>query len=221
MYKVPSGEVTNIPMLLKIAGTAKPVILSTGMSNWAELDAAVQTLREGGPLSILQCSSAYPCPPERVGLNVIQEMRARYELPVGLSDHTCGAAAAVAAAALGATLFEKHIAFSRHMYGSDAKYSMEPAQFKDYVQIIREVFTMLAHPIDKDDLTPYEKMKKIYEKSIVAARDLKAGALIAQNDLAFKKPGDGISAARFRELIGKRLKKDIKRDETISLDALE
>ena len=105
---ISSGEVTNLPLLESIAATGKPALLSSGMSNWQELDAAVAALRPGGRVTLLQCSSAYPCPPEDVGLNVIAKMRARYGLPVGLSDHTNGPAAAFAAAALGATVIEKH-----------------------------------------------------------------------------------------------------------------
>src|SRR5262249_53524483 len=107
-YKVPSGEVSNLPLLERIAATGKPVLLSPGMSDWRELDAAVATLRSGGPITVLQCSSAYPCPPQQVGLNLLAEMRQRYGLPVGFSDHTNGPAAAIAAAALGATVIEKH-----------------------------------------------------------------------------------------------------------------
>jgi N-acetylneuraminate synthase len=108
-YKIPSGEVTNIPLLRKIAATKKPVLLSSGMSDWAELDAAVAALHGGGLVTVLQCSSAYPCPPEQVGLNVMTEMRDRYGLDVGFSDHTLGVAAAIAAAALGASVIEKHL----------------------------------------------------------------------------------------------------------------
>ncbi len=129
-YKVPSGEVSNLPLLERIAATGKPALLSSGMSDWAELDAAVEALRAGGPITVLQCSSAYPCPPEQVGLNVIAEMRQRYDLPVGFSDHTNGPAAAIAAAALGATVVEKHFTFSRLMYGSDAANGMEPDDFR-------------------------------------------------------------------------------------------
>jgi N,N'-diacetyllegionaminate synthase len=119
-FKIPSGEVSNLPMLDRIADTGKPVLLSSGMSNWTELDAAVGVLRRGGPLMVMQCATAYPCPPERVGLNVIAEMRARYKLPIGYSDHAFGPAAALAAAAHGAVAIEKHFTFSRAMYGSDA-----------------------------------------------------------------------------------------------------
>lgn len=215
-YKVPSGEVTNLPLLEKIAATGKPVLLSSGMSNWAELDAAVAALRGGGPVTILQCASAYPCPPESVGLNVLAEMRARYSLPVGFSDHTQGAAAAFAAAALGAAVIEKHFAFSRLMYGSDAANAMEPEDFGRFTQGLRDIWTMLAHPVDKDDISAFHDMKRIFEKSVVTAKPLVEGHVLTANDLAFKKPGDGIPAARWRELLGKAVVRNLAADHKLS-----
>jgi N-acetylneuraminate synthase len=157
----------------------------------------------------MQCASAYPCAPEAVGLNVLGEMRARYSLPVGFSDHTQGPAAAFAAAALGATAIEKHFAFSRLMYGSDAANAMEPQDFRQFAQGLREIWTMLEHPVDKDDIAPFREMKRIFEKSIVTARPLAAGHVVADTDLAFKKPGDGIPAARWREIIGRTTSRDL------------
>lgn len=211
-YKIPSGEVTNLPLLERIVATGKPVYLSSGMSNWAELDDAVAVLGQGGPLTIMQCASAYPCPPERVGLNIIGEMAVRYGLPVGFSDHVEGFSAAMAAAALGATVIEKHLTFSRHMYGSDAANGMEPQDFKQYCRGLREIWTMTGHPVDKDDLTEYVDMKRIFEKSIVTARSLAAGTTICRDDIAFKKPGDGISAAKYKAVIGCRVTSDLPAD---------
>lgn len=219
-YKIPSGEVSNLPLMEKVAATGKPVILSSGMSPWGELDAAVSALRAGGPLTVLQCSSIYPCPPERVGLNVMAEIRARYRCAVGYSDHTLGPAAPLAAVALGATMIEKHFTFSRLMYGSDAPNSMEPAEFADMTRWIREIAAMLANPVDKDDLTPYGDMKLIFEKSIVTARDLPEGAVLAEADLAFKKPGDGIPAAKWRSLLGKRTARALPADHKMAADDL-
>ena len=208
-YKIPSGEVTNLPLLEHITRTGKPVLLSSGMSNWTELDAAVETLRHGGPVTILQCTSAYPCPPERVGLNVIPEMAARWDLPVGYSDHADGFAAAFAATALGATVIEKHFTFSRLMYGSDAANAMEPEDFRRYCAGLRDIWQMQQTPVDKNDLAPYVEMKRIFEKSVVTARPLTAGHTLTHSDLAFKKPGDGISAAVWRSLIGRRIAADL------------
>jgi N,N'-diacetyllegionaminate synthase len=208
-YKIPSGEVTNWPLLERIAATGKPALLSSGMSSWQELDGAVDILRRGGPLTVMQCTTAYPCPPERVGLNVIAEMRSRYNVPVGFSDHTTGMAAALAAAALGADVVEKHLTFSRLMYGSDAANAMEPKDFRRLAEGLGEIWAMRAAPIDKNDLAPYRDMKRIFEKSVVTARPLRAGQIIDRADLAFKKPGDGISAARYAEVIGRRAAREL------------
>jgi N-acetylneuraminate synthase len=220
-YKIPSGEVTNLPYLEYIATTKKPVLLSSGMSNWAELDAAVAALKKGGPLTVLQCTSAYPCPPERVGLNVIAEMQARYGTPVGFSDHTNGFAAAFAAAASGARVIEKHFTFSRLMYGSDAPNAMEPDDFRRFADGLHEIAAMRANPVDKDDLSPYTEMKTIFEKSIVTVCAIAAGATLAESDLAGKKPGDGISAARMRDIVGRRVKRALPPDHKLSLDDFE
>lgn len=220
-YKIPSGEVSNVPMLERVAATGKPCYLSSGMSDWIELDAAVATLRPGGPLVVMQCSSAYPCPPERVGLNVIPEMAARWGFPVGFSDHTLGPAAAIAAVAVGAIAVEKHFTFSRLMYGSDAAHSMEPSDFKAMVIWLREAAAMRDHAIDKSDVSPYREMKRIFEKSVVTAAPLAKGQAVGRNDLAFKKPGDGIPAARWRELAGRRVTRDLPADHKLTFEDLE
>jgi N,N'-diacetyllegionaminate synthase len=211
-YKIPSGEVTNTPLLEHVAATGRPVYLSSGMSGWAELDTAVEALRSGGPLTVLQCTSAYPCPPERVGLNVLAEMAARWGLPVGYSDHTEGIAAGIAAAALGASVIEKHFTFSRLMYGSDAANATEPEQFALYCKSIKAVATMLASRVDKNDVSFYSDMKRIFEKSIVAAFPLGAGTVLERAHFAFKKPGDGIPAAQWKMLVGRKLIRDVPAD---------
>lgn len=219
-YKIASGEVSNLPLLERIAETGKPVLLSSGMSDWAELDRAVEALRPGGPLTVMQCTSAYPCPPERAGLNLLAEMRARYELPVGFSDHSDGLTAAIAAATLGATVIEKHFTFSRLMYGSDAANACEPAAFAELAKALREVAAMQSHPVDKDDLAPYRDMKRIFEKSVVTARPLAAGQALTRDDIAFKKPGDGIPAADYRALLGRNLARDLPADQQLKTDDL-
>lgn len=219
-YKIPSGEVSNIPLLEKIARTGKPVLLSSGMSNWAELDLAVATVRDACPTTVMQCSSAYPCPPERVGLNVLIEMAQRYGLPVGYSDHTLGVAAPIAAVALGAVVVEKHFTFSRKMYGSDAKHSMEPEEFLLMAQALRDVWAMRANPVDKNDVSPYSDMKHIFEKSVVTACAIPAGEILKREMLAFKKPGDGIPARNYARLIGRRVRRNLDVDHKITEDDL-
>ncbi|MBI5667985.1 MAG: N-acetylneuraminate synthase family protein [Chloroflexi bacterium] len=221
-YKVGSGETTNLPMLERIARTGKPVLLSSGMSSWDELDAAVNTIRRHHDhITVLQCTSEYPCPYEEVGLNIMAEMRARYGLPVGLSDHTLTSYASLAAVVLGASVIEKHLTFSRRMYGSDARHSLEPAEFADLVAGIRAVETMLRCAVDKDQMAgQMREMKQIFEKSVVTLVDIPAGTVITRDMIGIKKPGTGIPARRFEELIGKRAARNIGRDAVLQEEDL-
>lgn len=223
-YKIPSGEVNNTPLLEKVASTGKPILLSSGMSAWAELDAAVSCLRSAGAreITLFQCSSVYPCPPEKVGLNILTDMQKRYGLAVGLSDHTLGSAASVAAVVLGASVIEKHFTLSADLYGSDAKHSLTPEQFRLFVEEIRSTENMLASPVDKDDLVKHlGEMKYIFEKSAVAAVLIGKGTKITREHLAFKKPGDGIKANRYRDIIGKLAQRDIPANTKITEEMLE
>ncbi|MFH1057311.1 MAG: N-acetylneuraminate synthase family protein [Pseudomonadota bacterium] len=204
-YKVPSGEVTNLPLIDLIAQTGKPVLLSSGMSSWAELDRAVDTVvKRHDRLVVMQCTTEYPCPYEQVGLNVMLQMRERYKVPVGLSDHTLTIYAALAAVSLGAAVVEKHFTFSRLMYGSDAAHSLEPAEFADLCAGVRAVEAMLAHPVDKTDASRFAEMKRVFEKSLVSLADIPAGAELTPALVGVKKPGTGIPAARLGEVLGRR-----------------
>lgn len=212
-YKVPSGEVTNLPLLERIARLKKPIILSSGMSSWNELDRAVEVIRrEHNQLTILQCTSEYPCAYERVGLNVMLEMRDRYQSPVGLSDHTLTPYASYAAVTLGASIIERHVTFSRKMYGSDAKHSLEPDEFTELIRGVRALEVILASQVDKNDLSRLGGMKEIFEKSLVALVDICEGAIITREMLGIKKPGSGIPAARLYEVVGKRMRRAVSAD---------
>ncbi len=216
-YKIPSGEVSNLPLLEVIAQTGKPVLLSSGMSSWAELDEAVNTiLRYHDRLTVLQCTSEYPCPYEEAGLNVMLEMRGRYKLPVGLSDHTLTPYASLAAVVLGASVIEKHLTFSRLMYGSDARHSLEPKEFEELVQGIRAIETMLSSRVDKDaNALRLKEMKKIFEKSVVSLVEIPQGAVVTADMIGIKKPGTGIPASRIKDVLGKRTKRRIPKDSLI------
>ena len=217
VWKIPSGEVTNLPMLEKIARTGKPVLLSSGMSSWAEVDEAVETIvRHHRRLTVLQCTTEYPCPPEEVGLNVMVEMKERYGLPVGLSDHTLPNYAIFAAVALGASAVEKHVTLSRRLYGSDARHSAEPEQFADLVRGIRDIEAMLAAQVDKSDAKRFAEMKDVFQKSVVAVVDIPKGAVIQGTMLGIKKPGTGIPAKRFGDVVGKRSLRAIKADTVLT-----
>lgn len=222
-YKIPSGEVTNLPLLEKVAATGKPVILSSGMSSWEELDRAVHVLKDFGckDLTVLQCTSEYPCPPERAGISIMKEIADRYRCPVGFSDHTLGMAVPLLAVASGAVLVEKHFTLSRSMYGSDAKNSTEPTEFKQLVQEIRMMERALNVKVDKNQmLAQLGDMKKIFEKTIVASQDLSKGTVLTKEMLAYKKPMRGISANRYQELLGRQLRGDVKKDHVLQLEDL-
>jgi N,N'-diacetyllegionaminate synthase len=221
-YKVGSGEVTNLPMLERIAKTMKPVLLSSGMSSWEELDAAVETLRAyHEEIIVMQCTSEYPCSYENVGLNLLDEMQKRYNLPVGLSDHSMTNYASFAAVTIGAVVVEKHLTFSRKMYGSDARHSLEPAEFKDLCDGIKAIDIFNRTPINKDrKAEDLQEMKDIFQKSVVAGIEIKEGEVITEDVLAFKKPGTGFPASKYKELIGKKAKQTLSTDKFIYPDML-
>ena len=185
------------------------------MSSWNEIDIAVRILKKN--FSILQCSSIYPCPSEKVGINVIQELKKKYNCPVGFSDHTLGFSASFAAASNGATIIEKHFTLSRKMYGSDAKNSMEPREFSFFAKNIKEIWKIMDNPVDKNNLNEYKDMKRVFEKSVVASHDLKANSILKKKDIVFKKPGTGIRAINYKSLIGKKLIKDIKKNSLLKM----
>jgi N-acetylneuraminate synthase len=222
-WKIASGEINNFALLDAAAATGRPVLLSTGMSPLAEVDAAVERMRgHGVPLAVLQCSSLYPCPPELVGLNLIPEFRARYGCAVGLSDHSATIYAGLAAATLGIEVLEVHITLSREMFGPDVIASVTSAELRQLVEGVRFIETMRAHPADKT--RPPEAaaaLRAIFMKSVVAARDLAAGAVLAEDDLAAKKPGSGIPARELPSLIGRRLRRAVARDALLSKEDLE
>lgn len=210
-YKVGSGEVTNFLMLERLSQTGKPVILSSGMSSFAELDAAVSYLQERGTeVSLMQCTTSYPTPAERLGLNVIGDLKQRYGLPTGLSDHSGTPHPAIAATALGAELIEVHAVFDKRIFGPDSRSSLTLDQLGQMVEGIRMVDTAMQHPIDKDDLTPYQELKGMFEKSLSVNKDLPAGHQLRFDDLEAKKPaGQGIAARDWQQVIGQPLKRPL------------
>lgn len=220
--KIPSGEVNNTPLLNYIASNKNiSVLLSSGMSNWEELDQAVEILKSNS-LTILQCTSKYPCPPEEAGLNLISQMQERYKCDIGFSDHTLGVAVPIAAVVLGATVVEKHFTLSKLMYGSDAKNSVEPDEFKFLVNQIREVERSINSQRHKDVLEDYIiEMKSIFEKSIVINKNLKKGHILQESDLSFKKPGDGVKANKYKDFVGKVLAVDVNENSQINFGMIE
>ncbi len=216
-WKVPSGEVGNRPMLERMARTGLPVLLSSGMSGVEELDAAVALVRGAGvPFAVLQCTSAYPCPPEKVGLNLLPFFRERYGGAVGISDHSGTIFPGLAAAALGAEVIEVHVTMSREMFGPDVCASITTAELRTMVDGVRFTERMLASPVSKDEMAAeLAPLRTLFTKSVVARVDLPAGTLLSAEHLAAKKPGTGIPAARLPDLVGARLARSLRADELV------
>jgi N-acetylneuraminate synthase len=192
------------------------------MSSWEEIDAAVEALATArGRLTLLQCTSMYPCPYEHVGLNVITEMRTRYALPVGLSDHTSTNYASFAAVALGAEVIEKHFTLSRHLYGSDAAHSIEPAEFRDLAAGVRAIHEMRAAPVNKSVIDAFADMRRVFQKSVVAVVDIPQGTVIGASMLAIKKPGTGLAPSRLHDIVGCRARRAIPADSVLTEADLE
>jgi len=211
-YKIGSGEVNNFLLLEKIAQTRKPVILSSGMSSYDELDKAVSFLRERNvDFSILQCTTAYPTQPDQYGLNVIQELQKRYAVSIGFSDHSAKIETCIAATALGAGILEFHVVFDRQLFGPDSQSSLTILETKELVVAIRNIAYALSKPIDKNNTEVFKPLKQIFEKSLAVNKDLPKNHILTFEDLEAKKPkGFGLDASRFQEIIGKALAKDLK-----------
>jgi len=222
-WKIPSGETANTPMLDRVIATGWPVILSTGMSPLREIDSAVNRVKAGGAaLIVLQCTTAYPCPPEKVGLNMIGLFRARYSCAVGLSDHSGTIYPGLASAAFGIQFLEVHLVLSREMFGPDVPASITPADLRQLVEGIRFIEKMTASPVDKEAMArDAGELRLAFTKSVVARCDLPAGAVLDEDVLTIKKPGSGIPAARLPEIVGRRLKRPVTADTLISEDDLE
>lgn len=203
-WKIGSGEVASLSLLERVAATGKHLYVSTGMSGYDETAALVDRLRRiaGGGFTLMQCTTAYPTPLTDVGLNVLTEYRRRFACPVGLSDHSGAPWPSLAAAALGASALEVHVAFSREMFGPDVSSSLTIDELRTMTAGVRAIETMLAHPVDKDvKAQELADLRRIFGKSAVALRDLPQDAEIGPEDVAFRKPGGGIDEAAFRALV--------------------
>lgn len=211
-YKIGSGEINNFLLLNKIAQTGKSVIISSGMSSFAELDKTVTFLKEKQvDFSILQCTTSYPTRPTQYGLNVIQKLKQRYNVPVGYSDHSAKMETCIAAVALGAEILEFHVTFNRALFGPDAKSSLTIEETAQLVAAVKNIDIANKNPIDKNDNSQFTELKNIFEKSLAVNKDLKKNHVITFDDLEAKKPkGYGILASEFENIIGKKLKKDMK-----------
>lgn len=221
-WKVASGELGDAPLLAAILETGLPVWLSSGMSSYQELDEVVSEVRRAGsPLVVMQATTAYPSPFEKVGLNLLRELADRYDCPVGLSDHSGTIWPAIAAAVLGARVVEVHVTLSRAAFGPDVSSSVTIDELRALVEAVRAIETMLANTVDKDavaqELAP---LRSVFGKSIAARRDIPAGTALSSADLAAKKPGTGIPAKRITALEGRVLRRDVKRDQLLDEEDL-
>lgn len=222
-YKIASGEINNTLLLEAIAQTKKPVLLSSGMSNFLEIDTAINFFNERNiDISLFQCTTSYPTKPEEVGLNLITEMKKKYIVPIGLSDHSGEIYPSLAAVALGAQMIEVHAVFDKKMFGPDSTSSLTITQISDLVKGIRHIEKSLNHKIDKDDISKFETVKKIFGKSLAARRDLSKGQIVQIQDLESKKPaGYGIPPEQYESVVGKKIKRAIKKYDFINLTDLE
>jgi N,N'-diacetyllegionaminate synthase len=210
-YKIGSGEVSNFLMLEKIAKTGKDIMLSSGMSSFAELDDTINFLKPfGNKLSVLQCTTKYPTSAEDIGLNVLSELKERYELPVGLSDHSSTIYPSLAATSLGAEILEFHVVFDKRIFGPDSKSSLTIDETKQLVEGARFIEKSLENKIDKSDNSKFKELKNIFEKSLALNKNMKEGDAISFDDLEAKKPsGYGISAKEYKKVLGKKVNIDM------------
>jgi len=217
-WKIPSGEVTNLPYLLAIARTKKPVVMSTGMCKMDEIQAAVDALKANGApkIMLLHCNTEYPTPYEDVNLRAMATMRKRFGLEVGYSDHTLGIEVPSAAAAMGAVIIEKHFTLDRNMEGPDHKASLEPRELAAMVTAVRHIEKALGDG-KKSVSTSERKNLVIARKSVVASRAIKRGETFTEENIAAKRPGGGISPMRWFEVLGIRAVRDFEEDELIEL----
>lgn len=215
-WKIPSGEITNYPYLVEIAKTAKPVLMSTGMSDLDEISDAVHVLKEHGctNITLLHCNTQYPTPMSNVNLRAMQTISEKFGMPVGYSDHTRGIEVPIAAVALGATVIEKHFTLDRNMEGPDHKASLEPDELKAMVSAIRNIEEALG---SKEKIVTLSESgnKTIARKSIVAARDIERGEIFTGENITVKRPGNGISPMKWNEVIGQKATRDFSEDELI------
>lgn len=218
-WKIPSGEITNLPYLLEIARTHQPIVMSTGMAEMDEIETTIGILKENGSgeITLLQCHTDYPTKMENVNLRAMNTLADYFHLPVGLSDHSIGIEVPIAAVAMGAVVIEKHFTLDRNMYGPDHKASIEPDGLCEMIKAIRNIEIALGD--GKKECSPLEQKNIIVaRKSIVAKRDIKKGEILTEENITTKRPGNGVSAMKWYEVLGTRAVRDFGEDELICLE---
>jgi len=222
-WKVGAGEITNLPLIERMARTGKPVLLSSGLASFGELDKAVARVRDAGaPVAVLQCTTQYPCPAERIGLNMLAELKARYQCAVGLSDHSATIYAGLAAVAFGASIIEVHVTFSRECFGPDVAASITTTELRQLVEGVRFIEAALANPVAKDEVArELSELRTVFGKSLVAARELPSGWQVTEADIVARKPGTGIPVARIGEFTRRRLKRAVAANQRFAEEDFE
>jgi pseudaminic acid synthase len=220
-YKIASFELVDIPLLKRIARTGKPILMSTGMATRKEIDEALATIKKtGNPrVALLKCTSAYPALPQDMNLNRIPYFLKVFKVPVGLSDHTLGRAAAVASVALGACIIEKHLTLSRQDPGPDSVFSTEPEEFKAMVEDIRAVEAALGKA--SCEITAKEKVSRVFRRSLFVAKDVKKGERFSADNIRSIRPGYGLHTRYFEKVLTKKAVKNIKRGTPLSPELIE
>ncbi len=220
-HKVASFELVDLPLLERIGRTGRPVIASTGMASREEIREALDTLRAAGAreVALLQCTSAYPAPPEEMNLRTIPDLVQRFGVPVGLSDHTLGHDVAVAAVALGACIVEKHFTLSREVEGPDSAFSMEPDELRALVQAVRTTERALGEP--RYAPSAREAASRAFRRSIFVVRDVAAGEVLTRENLRVIRPADGLAPKHLGEVLGRRARCDLERGMPLAWDLIE
>ncbi|MGG5617847.1 pseudaminic acid synthase [Myroides odoratimimus] len=216
-YKIASFEITDIPLIKYVASKGKPIIMSTGVAELSDIELAIKACREEGnnDITLLKCTSEYPAPMDRANLLTIPNLRETFGVEVGLSDHTMGSTVPIAAVALGASVVEKHFILDRNLGGPDSSFSMNPEEFKDMVKAIRDVEKALGK-------VSYEvsDSSKLRRRSLFISKDVKMGEILTQDNLRSIRPGYGLHPKHYYDVLGKIVKKDIKKGEALSLTDL-
>lgn len=223
VYKIGSGEVTNLLLLKKVVDTGKAIIISSGMSSYAELDATVSFLKNhNATFSILQCTTNYPTQPRDYGLNVIGELKERYLVPIGFSDHSALISTGIAAVALGAEILEFHVVIDKEQVGPDVSSSLTMDEASELVKGVKAISEAMERPVDKNDNSTFKELKQIFEKSLAVNKNLTKGHIITFEDLEAKKPkGFGMDTSKFEVVIGMILTKDLKQWDFLNKEDLE
>lgn len=220
-WKLGSGEVYNKYLVEKMVKTGKPILLSTGLSSYEDIDRQVEMIKTN-PYAVMQCTTAYPCPPEKIGLNLISEMKDRYGCPVGLSDHSGTIFPSLAAVSNGALMIEVHVTMSPYMFGPDVKASVTIEQLREMTEGIRMITAMRNAPVDKTALSGEQReLKHIFAKGIYLKQDMGKGEVVEIEKVSFKKPLNGISGEEYESVMGKKAVRNMKRGEALQWTDIE